>query len=122
FGLERVAGGPVVAGAAALVAVASVLVCSEREPAAALVARALAALGGLALGVALAAIQIVPLAGAAGRSARAAGVGAQSAAVWSIHPLALPDAVSPGIFGDPFDWSEVRTIWLLPLNGGRDPY
>jgi len=67
----------------------------------------------------LAAVQILPLVDAASRSPRAGGALADG---WSVHPLALVEAVVPGLFGGPVDAVSAWSPWLLPLNGGQEPF
>ena len=67
----------------------------------------------------LAAGQLLPLLDAASRSPRATGALVDG---WSIHPLTLVEAVVPGLFGSPIDAVSTWSPWLLPLNGGREPF
>ncbi len=55
---------------------------------------------GVALAVALAAVQIVPAAFRLRDSARGTGLAAEEAAVWSTRPLRLTEVVFPHLFGD----------------------
>lgn len=75
---------------------------------------------GLALGIAGAAIQLLPLAAAVRDSWRPYGVGTD---FWSFHPLALAELFSPHLFGDYFSSSNYLVLpWMPPLNSGRDPF
>jgi hypothetical protein len=76
-------------------------------------------IGWAAVGMLLAAIQILPTADAAARSRRAAGLLVDG---WSVHPLALLEAMAPALFGSPVDPISAWSPWLFPLNGGREPF
>ena len=76
-------------------------------------------IGWAAVGILLAAVQILPAADAAVRSRRAAGLLVDG---WSVHPLALLEAVAPAFFGNPVDPISAWSPWLFPLNGGREPF
>jgi hypothetical protein len=75
-------------------------------------------LGWAVVGILLTSAQILPSADAAARSPRAAGLLLDG---WSIHPLALLEAVAPSLFGGPVDAVSAWSPWLFPLNGGREP-
>jgi len=70
-------------------------------------------------GALLAAVQMLPLIDAMSRSPRATGMLIDG---WSIHPLALLEAVSPALFGSPVDPVSAWSPWLFPLNGGQEPF
>ncbi len=75
---------------------------------------------GLALGLAGAAIQLLPLAEAVRDSWRPYGIGKD---FWSLHPLALAELFSPHLFGDYFTSPSLAALpWMPPLNSGRDPF
>lgn len=75
---------------------------------------------GLALGLAGAAIQLLPLAEAVRGSWRPYGVGKD---FWSLHPLALAELFSPHVFGNYFTSPTFASLpWMPPLNSGRDPF
>lgn len=75
---------------------------------------------GMALGFAVAAIQLVPLRAAAAQSFRAAPVDSD---FWSLHPLSLLDALSLHVFGNYNVAPNLRQVpWLPPLNDGREPF
>ena len=76
-------------------------------------------IGWAAVGMLLAAIQILPTADAAARSRRAAGLLVDG---WSVHPLALLEVLAPALFGSPVDPISAWSPWLFPLNGGREPF
>jgi len=71
------------------------------------------------IGVLLAAVQYVPLFDAAARSPRMTGTLVDG---WSVHPLALVEAVAPAIFGGAADPISQWSPWLFALNGGREPF
>jgi hypothetical protein len=75
---------------------------------------------GFALGIAISAIQLVPLGEAATLSQRSATIGID---FWSIHPLELLETVSLHLYGD---YYAVRALqfapWLRVMNGGREPF
>lgn len=73
---------------------------------------------GLAGGIALASIQLVPLAAASLGSARGGGLIQDT---WSLHPMTLVEAFLPGLFGSPLDMPSRSPAWYRALNGGRDP-
>ena len=73
----------------------------------------------LAAGAVLAAAQLVPTV--------MAGVSAQRTALatpdfWSLHPVALWEAVAPGLFGNYDGGFLVDLPWMGALNFGRDPF
>jgi hypothetical protein len=75
---------------------------------------------GLALGLGMACIQLVPLASAVRDSWRPFG---NARDFWALHPLGVAEIFSPHLFGDRFatyDYSNVP--WMSPLNSGRDPF
>jgi hypothetical protein len=74
---------------------------------------------GLILGLAVAAVQLVPLARAAALSERSSTIARDS---WSLHPLAMVEMVSLHLFGDYFTSQSLTTMpWLTALNSGREP-
>jgi hypothetical protein len=74
----------------------------------------------VALGLALAAVQLVPLARAAALSERSTVV---AKGFWSIHPVALLEVISLHLFGDyTASQSLLATPWLPVLNSGREPF
>jgi len=77
---------------------------------------------GIALGLLLCAIQLLPLVDATSRSVRGEGFGASVTSTWAIHPLSLLETILPGFFGDPWSWTADAHAWLYALNGGRDPF
>lgn len=121
FALQLVSGEPVTATATAVLAVAYAAagLPFDREASrsrASLLGRVLAGLGA---GVLLAAVQVVPLAWAAARSAR---TGFDAANYWAIHPLSLIETIVPHLFGDYFAGFLISYPWLAPLNGDREPF
>jgi hypothetical protein len=75
---------------------------------------------GFALGLSLAAIQLVPLAQAASLSQRSDGIGKD---FWSLHPLALLETISLHLFGDYFTSQSLASVpWMPLLNSGREPF
>ena len=75
---------------------------------------------GLMLGLALAAIQLVPMALAAALAER------QHATLkdfWSLHPLGLLETVAPSLFGNYYTSQSLAGVpWMPLLNGGREPF
>jgi hypothetical protein len=71
------------------------------------------------LGLALAAVQVIPLWDASRRSIRGAGLLQDT---WALHPLRLLEFLLPGVFGDYFGPAREISPWLWPLNSGREPY
>jgi hypothetical protein len=78
-----------------------------------------ATLAGASLGLLLASIQVFPLIDTTRRSIRGAGLLADQ---WSLHPLLLGELVVSRLFGDPLGTPVDFGPWLVPLNGGREPY
>jgi hypothetical protein len=75
---------------------------------------------GLGLGLGVAAVQLIPLGGAAALSERSAAIAKDS---WSLHPLALVEMVSLHLFGNYFSSQSLATTpWLPLLNSGREPF
>jgi hypothetical protein len=120
--LQAFAGEPVTLVATLVVGVAFAAVVSGSSSAP-LPRRALltaAASLGVALGLGVAAVQLVPLGSAAAVSERAATVPGD---FWSMHPLGLVEMVSLHLFGDFFaSQSPEATPWLRILNSGREPF
>ena len=83
--------------------------------------RAMTSVGaGLAIGLVVAAIQLLPAADAAALSERAAPV---ARSLWSLHPLALVEMISLHLFGDFFASQSLAAVpWLPALNAGREPF
>ncbi len=83
-------------------------------------ARPMAAVAvGLALGLGVASVQLVPLGRAAALSVRSA---TTTKDFWSLHPLALVEMVSLHLFGDFFTSQSLQAVpWLPALNSGREP-
>lgn len=120
FGVMVLAGEPVTFAATVVLATAYGFVAapgsSERwRPRVVVVAGTLAA---VALGVALAAIQVLPAAEATHGSIRAAG---KLREMWSLHPARLIEAVSPFFFGKYVGMPYELTQWLFALNDSRGP-
>ncbi len=84
-------------------------------------ARRVAATGAaIALGLGLAAVQLVPLAHAARGSERS---GTVANDFWSLHPLALLETVSLHLFGDYYSAQHLQQVpWLPLVNSGREPF
>ncbi len=124
FALQALAGEPVTLTAtAALVIGHAVALGSPRGQAwllmPALRGTAVAAVG-LALGGLLAAIQLLPLAGAVADSWRV--LPKEDWSFWSLHPLGLAEAVAVHLFGDYFTTPHVQALpWMPVVNGGREP-
>jgi hypothetical protein len=120
FGLMLLAGEPatfaaMIALATAYSALAAPVSPVGRHPRTSVVVGTLAA---AVLGVALAAIQIVPAAETTARSIRAAGMLRE---MWSLHPARLVEAISPFFFGKYVGMPHEITQWLFALNDRRGP-
>jgi hypothetical protein len=107
FGLQALCGEPVTWVATGVLAVASAF---RRNP------RVLAA---LPLGGLLAAVQLVPTLLASVRAHRST---IATPDFWSLHPLALWEALAPNLFGNYFDAFLGDLPWMGALNFGRDPF
>jgi hypothetical protein len=70
-------------------------------------------------GVALSAIQLVPLLHAAAHSSRSGGDADQ---FWSVHPVSLVETVAPFLFGDYLQWFSGSFPWMRAFGGGREPF
>jgi hypothetical protein len=76
--------------------------------------------GGLALGGAIAAIQLVPMVLAAGAAERSKTI---VDGVWSLHPVALLETLAPHLFGDYFLMQSLSASpWMPLVNTGREPF
>ena len=80
---------------------------------------ALLAAAGEVAGMALAAIQYVPLFAASRASMRSLSVDVD---FWTFHPLSLIELAVPRFFGDFFHSNLRETGWMVTLNSGRDPF
>lgn len=119
FGLQALAGEAVTLFFTAVLAVLYAGLGTESgEGSAARVRAALATVGAGVAGALLAAVQLVPLAAALLGSARGEGVVPDG---WSIHPLTLVEIVAPHFFGDIYTPVTQLSVWLPPLNSGREP-
>lgn len=121
FALQALCGEPVTWVATGVVGAGCVIVGAGQIPGlkAGATDSLLRAIGGLAAGALLAAAQLVPT--------LMAGVRAQRGALatpdfWSLHPVALWDAVAPGLFGNYYDAFLADLPWMAALNFGRDPF
>ena len=79
----------------------------------------LRAAGGLTAGALLASAQLVPTLLAGVRAHRGA---LATPDFWSVHPVALWDAVAPNVFGSYYDAFLADLPWMGALNFGRDPF
>jgi len=116
FGLQGLSGEPVTWAATGALAAAWIL-C--QGPVASAVGRKAGLLAGLALGAMLAAAQLVPTALASVRAHRGA---LATPDFWSLHPLALWEAIAPHLFGDYYGSFLADLPWMGTLNFGRDPF
>lgn len=74
---------------------------------------------GLALGLALAAVQLVPMVVAAPDRAQML----HNPLFWSLHPLALLETIAPHLFGNYYTHQSLATIpWVPLVNSGREPF
>ncbi|MCC6744960.1 MAG: YfhO family protein, partial [Acidobacteria bacterium] len=76
-------------------------------------------LGAMLAGLALAAVQYLPLLNAVVQSER--GSRAANLSFWSVHPLRLVEAVAILPFGDPL-MPPATEPWVAYLNSGREPF
>ena len=76
-------------------------------------------LGAILAGLALAAVQYLPLLNAVVQSER--GSRAANLSFWSVHPLRLVEAVAILPFGDPL-MPPATEPWVAYLNSGREPF
>ena len=76
-------------------------------------------LTGLAAGALLAAPQLVPTFLAGVRAHRGA---LATPDFWSVHPVALWEALAPNVFGSYYDAFLADLPWMAALNFGRDPF
>jgi hypothetical protein len=75
---------------------------------------------GIALGLGLAAIQIVPMTEAATLSERSVSILRD---FWSLHPLAMLETVSLHLFGDYYKVQSLAFVpWMPFVHGGREPF
>ena len=75
---------------------------------------------GVLLGVALAAIQIIPMVQAAVLADRSTTIVKD---VWSLNPVALPEMIALHLFGDYFTLQSVADApWIPIVNAGREPF
>jgi hypothetical protein len=121
FGCDLLAGEPGLSAATAGMAVLWILCGRPAGEAQGPGRRRLVAatLGVLVLGLLIAAVQLLPLLEATGRSIRGAGWLRDS---WPLHPLRLLETVLPGVFGNYLGVPTEVGPWLAPLNSGREPY
>lgn len=76
---------------------------------------------GLAMGSALAAVQLAPMAVAAVASERAQVL--REPLFWSLHPLALLETLAPHLFGDYYVSQSLAAVpWVPVINSGREPF
>ena len=91
---------------------------SPLVPVASAFRRNLTVIVALAVGALLAAAQLVPTAMASVRAERTA---LATPDFWSLHPIALWEAVAPGLFGN-YNATLAELPWIGALNFGRDPF
>ena len=74
----------------------------------------------VAVGLALSAVQLLPMAQAAAQSRRA---GTVDQGFWSLHPLGLVETVAFQLFGNFYTSQSVESLpWMPLLNSGREPF
>lgn len=122
-GCQALAGEPVTMLATLILAGLFVLVVSPGQPLDASHVRALAAAGaGVALGVLLSAVQLIPMQHAASLSPRSLAT-REVADFWSLHPLMLAETVAPNLVGDYMSSLTLPVLpWMALLNSGRDKF
>jgi hypothetical protein len=75
---------------------------------------------GIALGVALAAIQVIPMIAAARSAERGVNI---SSDIWSLRPQALLETVWPHLFGDYYTVQSLNEVpWMPLMYTGREPF
>jgi hypothetical protein len=75
---------------------------------------------GLVIGVAMSAVQFLPMAHAVSGSWRSANL---NTSFWSLHPLTLVETLFIHLFGNFFDASIIEHVpWMRALNSGREPF
>ena len=121
--LQSCAGEPVTQFATVVLACAYSLACATPGATWSLrhsLRRAMAVAAGTALGVALAAIQLIPMAQAAARAERSASV---SQDFWSLRPTALLETFWLHLFGNYFEAPFTsQAPWMALLFTGREPF
>ncbi len=73
---------------------------------------------GIAAGVLLAGVQLLPLADSAARSPRANRIPDD---FWALHPLALVETALPHFFGHGYHAAPDAFPWIAAINSGREP-
>lgn len=121
---QAAAGEPVTLAATAALALAMAATLTDatgRATGASARVRAASAVAvGLAIGGAVAAVQIVPMAVAAGESWRAL---IRLRDFWSFHPLSLLETVAPNLFGDFLKGGTIESVpWQRALNVSREGF
>jgi hypothetical protein len=120
---QALAGEPVTMLATLVVTAMFVVVVSPREPLNVADAKPLLAVGaGVALGLLLSAVQLLPMQHAASISPRAMATSGV-ADFWSLHPLMLVETVAPNLMGDYMSTLTLPSLpWMQLLNSGRDKF
>ena len=108
FGLQALCGEPVTWAATGVIVVVQAVVKRRPRP-----------IAGLAVGVLLASVQLVPTLTASVRAHRAA---LATPDFWSLHPLSLWEGVAPHLFGNYYEAFLADLPWMAALNFGRDPF
>jgi hypothetical protein len=118
--LQMLSGEPVTMVGTIAVLVVYIVVCAEQTaPVRAQMPAVARATGAISVAAAIAAVQLVPMALAAGASQRSL---MRADNFWSVHPLWLVESVLPHVFGDTFRHYNSELPWIAPLNSGRDPF
>ncbi len=113
FGTQAVCGEPMILGTTAAASLAVACVFGRAR-----FGRRLAAVaGGLTAGAMLAAVQLLPLADLARRSAR----GTAGDSMWPLHPVNLLETVLPHLFGHDYEVLDPDQ-WMLALNNQPAPF
>ena len=120
---QALAGEPVTMLATLVVTAGFVVVVSPREGFGAADVRPLLLVGtGVALGLMLSAVQLLPMQHAASLSPRSLATG-EVADFWSLHPLMLVETVAPNLVGDYMSSLTLTSLpWMPLLNSGRDKF
>ena len=121
---QAFAGEPVTLFTTTALAAGFALVVPEGAPwsrgLASAVSRLMWTVAGVVAGVALAAIQLVPMVQAAVLADRSTAILKD---VWSLHPLALLETLSLHFFGDYFAVQSLDAVpWIPIVNTGREPF
>ena len=120
---QALAGEPVTMLATLVVTALFIVVVSPREPLGVAHVKPVLRVGaGVALGLLLSAVQLLPMQHAVSLSPRSMAT-SQVADFWSLHPLMLAETVAPNLVGDYVSSLTLTSLpWMPLLNSGRDKF